>query len=46
VRTEDDPASLLHPAPDRTLRTWPVDQRVGNPRNNGAEPIKPIEIAM
>jgi putative SOS response-associated peptidase YedK len=44
--TEGDPASLLHPAPDGTLRTWPVDRRVGSPRNNGAELIKPIEIAM
>jgi putative SOS response-associated peptidase YedK len=44
--TEDDPASLLHPARHGTLRTWPVDRRVGSPRNNGAELIKPIEIAM
>jgi hypothetical protein len=41
--TEADPASLLHPAPDGTLRTWPVDGRVGSPRNNGAELLKPIE---
>jgi hypothetical protein len=27
-------------------RTWPVDRRVGSPRNNGAELLKPIEIAM
>jgi putative SOS response-associated peptidase YedK len=26
---EGDPGSLLHPSPDRTLRTWPVDGRVG-----------------
>jgi putative SOS response-associated peptidase YedK len=44
--TEGDPASLLHPAPDGTLRTWPVDRRVGSPRNNGAELIKSIEIAI
>jgi putative SOS response-associated peptidase YedK len=44
--TEGDPASLLHPAPNGTLRTWPVDRRVGSPRNNGAEQIKPIEIAV
>jgi hypothetical protein len=28
------------------LRTWPVDRRVGSPRNNDAELLKPIEIAM
>ncbi len=31
---EGDPASLLHPAPDGTLRAWPVDRRVGSPRNS------------
>jgi hypothetical protein len=36
----------MHPARHGTLRTWPVDRRVGSPRNNGAELIKPIEIAM
>jgi hypothetical protein len=44
--TEGDPASLLHPAPNGTLRTWGVDRRVGSPRNNGAELIKPIKIAI
>ncbi len=39
-----DPASLLHPAPDATLRTWPVDRKVGNPRNNGPELLQPIEL--
>ena len=43
--TEGDPYPLLHPAPDGTLRTWPVDRRAGRPTNNGAELIKPIEIA-
>jgi hypothetical protein len=33
-------------APDGTLRTWRVDRRVGSPKNNGAELIKPTEIAM
>jgi putative SOS response-associated peptidase YedK len=44
--TEGHPASLLHRAPKGTLRTWLVDRHVGSPRNNGAELIKPIEIAM
>jgi putative SOS response-associated peptidase YedK len=35
-----------HPAPNGTLRTWPADRRVGSTRNNGAEQIKPTEIAM
>jgi putative SOS response-associated peptidase YedK len=26
---------LLRPAPDGLLRVWPVDWRVGSPRNNG-----------
>jgi putative SOS response-associated peptidase YedK len=32
-----DHAALLRAAPDGTLRTWPVDRRVGLPRNNGPE---------
>ncbi len=39
---EGDPLSLLHPAPDCTLRTWPVDRRIGSPRNNGPELLKPL----
>jgi putative SOS response-associated peptidase YedK len=30
-----DHAALLHPAADGLLRVWPVDRRVGSPRNNG-----------
>jgi len=32
-----DPAALLRPAPEATLRTWRVDKRVGNVRNDGPE---------
>ena len=39
---EADAATMLHPSPDGTLRTWPVSKRVGSPRNNDAELIKPI----
>jgi len=39
---EGDPGSLLHPSPDGTLRTWPVDRRVASPRNNGWELLKPL----
>jgi putative SOS response-associated peptidase YedK len=37
-----DPSALLHPSPDGTLKIWPVNKRVGSPRNNDAELIKPI----
>jgi putative SOS response-associated peptidase YedK len=30
-----DHAALMHPAVDGLLRVWPVDRRVGSPRNNG-----------
>jgi len=33
--TEGDSTELIRPAPDGLLRTWPVDRRVGSPRNNG-----------
>ena len=32
----------LHPSPDGLLRVWPVDRRVGSPRNNGPELLKTI----
>jgi putative SOS response-associated peptidase YedK len=35
--TEGDPTTLLHPAPDHTLRTWPVSRAVNAPRNKGPE---------
>ena len=33
---------LLRPAPDGLLRVWPVDRRVGAPRNNGPELLETI----
>jgi putative SOS response-associated peptidase YedK len=39
---EAEYAALLHPAPDRLLRVWPVDRRVGSPRNNGPELLEVI----
>jgi putative SOS response-associated peptidase YedK len=39
---EADPDALLHPLPDGTLRTWPVNKRVGSPRNNDAVLLEPI----
>jgi putative SOS response-associated peptidase YedK len=43
--TEGDPATLLHAAPDHTLRTWPVSRAVNTPRNNGPELLNPIATA-
>jgi len=39
---EGDPATLLHPAPDHTLRKWPVSRAVNTPRNNGPELLEPV----
>jgi putative SOS response-associated peptidase YedK len=39
---EGNPAALMHPAPDGTLRTWPVSRAVNTPRNNRADLLAPI----
>jgi putative SOS response-associated peptidase YedK len=39
---EGDSVALLRPAPDGLLRVWPVDRRVGSPRNNGPELLESI----
>ena len=39
---EGDSVALLCPAPDGLLRAWPVDRRVGSPRNNGPELLEPV----
>jgi putative SOS response-associated peptidase YedK len=39
---EGDSAALLCPAADGLLRVWPVDRRVGSPRNNGPELLETI----
>jgi putative SOS response-associated peptidase YedK len=36
-------AGLLEPAPEELLALWPVDQAVGNPRNNRPELREPLE---
>ena len=36
-------AALLGPAPEELLALWPVDQAVGNPRNNRPELREPLE---
>jgi putative SOS response-associated peptidase YedK len=35
-------AALLRAAPNGLLRVWPVDRRVGSPRNNGPELLERI----
>jgi putative SOS response-associated peptidase YedK len=42
AEVEGDYAALLRPAPGGLLRIWPVDQRVGSPRNNGPELLASI----
>jgi putative SOS response-associated peptidase YedK len=39
---EGDCAALLRPAPEGLLRVWPIDRRVGSPRNNGPELLETI----
>ena len=39
---EGDCGELLRPAPGGLLRVWPVDRRVGSPRNNGPELLETI----
>jgi putative SOS response-associated peptidase YedK len=39
---EGEHAALLRPAADGLLRVWPVDRRVGSPRNNGPELLERI----
>ena len=39
---DGDHAALMRPAVDGLLRVWPVDRRVGSPRNNGPELLEAI----
>ena len=39
---EADPADMLRPAPDGTLRFWPVSRAVNSVRNNGPELAEPV----
>jgi hypothetical protein len=42
--TEQELLALLRPSPDEWLKIWPVDNKVGNVRNTGAELKLPIEL--
>ena len=33
---------MLRPSPDQVLKVWPVDKKVGNVRNKGAELALPV----
>jgi putative SOS response-associated peptidase YedK len=39
---DGDPATLMPPAAEETLRFWPVDKKVGNVRNDGPELIERV----
>lgn len=42
---EGDPATLLHPPPDGTLRIWPILSPLGKGRPNGPELLTPMSAA-
>jgi hypothetical protein len=44
AESDGDHGALLRPSPDGTLRTWPVDRRVGSPRNNGPELLEATKL--
>jgi putative SOS response-associated peptidase YedK len=40
--TDEELLAMLGPSPDQVLKVWPVDKKVGNVRNKGAELALPI----
>jgi putative SOS response-associated peptidase YedK len=44
--TEEELVALLKPCPDEALKVWPVDNAVGNVRNNGPQLIRPLESTL
>jgi putative SOS response-associated peptidase YedK len=40
--TDDELLAMLRPSPDQVLKVWPVDKKVGNVRNKGAELALPV----
>ena len=40
--TDERMLALLKPRPDEWLKIWPVDKKVGNVRNKGAELVLPL----
>jgi putative SOS response-associated peptidase YedK len=43
---ERTPVELMRPFPAELMRSWPVNDRVGNVRNNDAELLEPAEPAQ
>jgi putative SOS response-associated peptidase YedK len=43
--TEADPAQLVHPSDEGTLRKWPISTKVNSPKNNGPDLLEPVESA-
>jgi putative SOS response-associated peptidase YedK len=41
--TKDELLAMLKPCPDEALTIWPVDKKVGNVRNKGAELALPVQ---
>jgi len=41
-----DPAALLHPVPEGTLRWWPIGRAVNAVRNNAPEILQPLEATQ
>jgi putative SOS response-associated peptidase YedK len=42
---EGDVPALLRPLPEGVLRTWPIDKRIGQVRNDGPELLEPREAS-
>lgn len=42
--TEQELIAMLKPCPDEWLKIWPVDNKVGNVKNKGADLILPIDL--
>ena len=40
--TNEELLAMLRPSPDQVLKVWPVDNKVGNVRNRGAELVVPV----
>jgi putative SOS response-associated peptidase YedK len=40
--TDEELLAMLRPSPDQVLKVWPVDKKVGNVRNRGAELALPV----
>lgn len=40
--TDEELLAMLRPSPGQVLKVWPVDKKVGNVRNKGAELALPL----